>query len=237
MSVLVTYGGHVLVTSNGTGIGVPVDPYNPYNLPSGTIRYMFEDAAYDPTVYATVSNSIWTRVSSDPNIWDWSTTAYNPTLYSRFSDTAFGYSQTSLRVHILGANLQGFPSGPGLQSTWKNNPNIVSVRVMDTSTITDFQWAFGGCTNLYEIAGLPIQGNAFQMFASCTSLIRLPRFETDIHVNVHGMFEGCRNVESGILDCYTSLIVSTQHWACFRDCGVDTPTGAAELAQIPSDWK
>lgn len=235
MSVLVTYGGHGLVTSNGTGLGVHVDPYNPYNLPSGTIRYMFEDTTYDPTVYATVSNSIWTRVSSDPNIWDWST-LYNPALVYRFSSTAFGYSQTSLRVHILGANLQGLLQ-PSLVATWRDNPNIVSVRVLDTRTITDFQLAFVGCTNLYEIAGLPIQGNAFQMFARCTSLRRLPRFETDSVVNIQEMFENCRNVESGILDCYDSLIVSTQHFACFRDCGVDTPTGAAELAQIPSDWK
>lgn len=235
MSVLVTYGGHGLVTSNGTGLGVPVDPYNPYNLPSGTIRYMFEDTTYDPTVYATVSNSIWTRVSSNPNIWDWST-LYNPSLVGRFSSTAFGYSQTNLRVHILGANLQGLLQ-PSLQSTWQNNPNIVSVRVLDTRTITDFQFTFNGCVNLYEISGLPIRDTAFQMYAGCTSLRRLPRFETDIDVNVVEMFEGCRNVESGILDCYDSLRNLTQHWACFRDCGVDTPTGAAELAQIPSDWK
>ena len=236
MSVLVTYGGHGLVTSNGTGIGVPVDPYNPYNLPPKTIRYMFEDAAYDPTVSATVDNSIWTRVSANPNIWDWTTTASNPTLYRRFSNNAFGYPTTSLRVHILGANLQGFPQ-PGIQSTWQNNPNIVSVRVLDTRTITDFHFAFSGCTNLYEIAGLPIRDTAFRMYAGCTSLRRLPRFETDSGVNVQEMFIGCRNVESGILDCYDSLRNASRYFACFRDCGVDTPTGAAELAQIPSDWK
>lgn len=236
MSVLVTYGGHGLVTSNGTGLGVPVDPYNPYNLPSGTIRYMFEDTTYDPTRYATVSNSIWTRVSTNPNIWDW-TTLYVPSLIGRFSGTAFGYGQTNLRVHILGANLQGSLL-PSLQGTWRDNPNIVSVRVMDTRTVTDFQWTFNGCTNLYETAGLPIQNIAYQMYMNCTSLRRLPRFELyNAGAHIVSMFEGCRNVESGILDCYDSLIVSAQHGACFRNCGVDTPTGAAELAQIPSDWK
>jgi hypothetical protein len=29
----------------------------------------------------------------------------------------------------------------------------------------------------------------------------------------------------------------TNHDATFRSCGRDTTTGAAELAQIPSDWK
>ena len=235
MSVLVTYGGHGLVTSNGTGLSVPVDPYNPYNLPPKTIRYMFEDTTYDPTVSATVSYSIWTRVSTNPNIWDWGTTEYNPSFIGRFSYNTFG--QSSLRVHILGANFQGLGQ-PSIQGLWSYNPNIVSFRVMDTRTVTDFQHTFGECYNLYEIAGLPIQGNAFQMFASCTSLRRLPRFELyNAGANIGSMFKGCRNVESGILDCYDSLSNSTQHWACFRDCGVDTPTGAAELAQIPSDWK
>lgn len=236
MSVLVTYGGYGLVTSNGTGIGVPVDPYNPYNLPPMTIRYMFEDAAYDPTVSSYVS-SVWTRVSLNPNIWDWEPGPYvSQSLVSLFSGDSFG--QYSLRVHILGANLQGLDQ-PSIQSTWRANPNIVSVHVMDTRTVTDFQSAFNGCNNLYEIAGLPIQGQAFQMFMGCTSLRRLPRFEASSGAQVQEMFEGCSNVESGILDCYDSLrdVAYIYHWACFRDCGVNTPTGAAELAQIPSDWK
>ena len=235
MSVLVTYGGHGLVTSNGTGLGVPVDPYNPYNLPPKTIRYMFEDTTYDPTVSAYV-RSVWTRVSSDQNIWDWAPDQYgSQSLVGLFSGNTFGRS--SLRVHILGANFQGLGQ-PSIQGTWQNNPNIVSVRVMDTRTVTDFQFTFSGCTNLYEIAGLPIQRNAYQMYANCTSLIRLPRFELlGGGVDIQEMFESCRNVESGILDCYDSLRNAYRYFACFRDCGADTPTGAAELAQIPSDWK
>lgn len=233
-----TFNGKGLVTSNGTGWGytAPVNPYNPYNLPPMTIRYMFEDPTYDPSVSSYV-RSVWTRVSSDPNIWDW---AQDPqgsqSLDNLFSGDAFG--QSSLRVHIIGANLQGL-SQPSIQSTWYGNPNIVSVHVMDTRTVTDFQSAFAGCSNLYEIAGLPIQGQAFQMFSGCTGLRRLPRFEASSSVQVQEMFGGCRNVESGILDCYDSLrnVPYIYHFACFRDCGVDTPTGAAELAQIPSDWK
>lgn len=232
-----TFNGKGLVTSNGTGWGytAPVNPYNPYNLPSGTIRYMFEDTTYNPTESSHVS-SVWTRVSSDPNIWDWAPDQYgSQSLVNLFSGDAFG--QSSLRVHILGANFQGLFQ-PSIQSTWRANQNIVSVHVMDTRTVTDFQWAFSGCANLYEIAGLPIQHNIYQMFLDCTSLRRLPRFEIyGSGTDVGYMFEGCRNVESGILDCYDSLLSSSGHFACFRNCGVDTPTGAAELAQIPSDWK
>lgn len=53
-------------------------------------------------------------------------------------------------------------------------------------------------------------------------------------------FYNCINVESGILALYQQ--VSTQsnipyHSEAFYNCGSNTETGRAELAQLPSDWK
>lgn len=59
-------------------------------------------------------------------------------------------------------------------------------------------------------------------------------------INVGGTFTGCRNCASGQYDLYDYLSTYnsgiTNHSGTFSDCGVDTQTGAAELAQIPVGW-
>jgi len=58
---------------------------------------------------------------------------------------------------------------------------------------------------------------------------------------MYSMARNCRNVQSGALALYnqasTQANPPTNHTLAFQNCGVDTQTGAAELAQIPSDWK
>jgi hypothetical protein len=55
------------------------------------------------------------------------------------------------------------------------------------------------------------------------------------------MFAGCSNVQSGALALYqqasSQATPPSTHIATFRGCGSNTVTGAAELAQIPSNWK
>ena len=55
------------------------------------------------------------------------------------------------------------------------------------------------------------------------------------------MFANCTKVQSGALALYqqasTQANPPPEHARTFRNCGSDTPTGAAELAQIPYDWK
>jgi hypothetical protein len=55
------------------------------------------------------------------------------------------------------------------------------------------------------------------------------------------MFYGCTAVESGALALYNQMAGQAtppgNHARCFYNCGANTTTGAAELAQIPSDWK
>ena len=55
-------------------------------------------------------------------------------------------------------------------------------------------------------------------------------------------FYGCLKVESGALSLYNKFnaagwTTDSSHYQCFYNCGSDTETGAAELAQIPSGWK
>jgi hypothetical protein len=55
------------------------------------------------------------------------------------------------------------------------------------------------------------------------------------------MFGECVNVQSGALALYQQASTQTNppsnHGGTFYNCGSNTTTGAAELAQIPSDWK
>jgi len=55
------------------------------------------------------------------------------------------------------------------------------------------------------------------------------------------MFKGCVAVQSGSLALYqqasTQATPPVYHDDCFKNCGKNTTTGAAELAQIPSSWK
>lgn len=58
--------------------------------------------------------------------------------------------------------------------------------------------------------------------------------------NVDSAFNGQINLESGILSTYnylTSLGAQIASYSnCFTNCGSNTTTGSAELAQIPSSW-
>lgn len=101
---------------------------------------------------------------------------------------------------------------------FRNCSNITSVPLFDTSKVTNMMDTFGGCSNLTSV----------------------PLFNTASVTTMSYMLNSCYNVESGALALYQQA--STQstpprtYNCAFQDCGRDTTTGAAELAQIPSSW-
>ena len=68
----------------------------------------------------------------------------------------------------------------------------------------------------------------------------IPSLITDNAADVGGMFKECYKVSSGSLALYTQMssqaFPPSSHGDCFKYCGRDTTTGAAELAQIPTSW-
>jgi surface protein len=80
-----------------------------------------------------------------------------------------------------------------------------------------------------------------QMCFNCTKLTSIPLFNTSKVTNMFQTFQGCTNVQSGALALYqqmsTQTTPPTNHGGTFYNCGINTQTGSAELAQIPSDWK
>jgi uncharacterized protein (TIGR02145 family) len=100
----------------------------------------------------------------------------------------------------------------------------------------------GTCT--CKIVGFGNLNNleSFDRFATnCTSLTEIP---TELSgsgylSNVSQMFAGCTNVESGALDLYNYLKDSptiTNHADTFKNCGLNSQSGLAELEQIPLSW-
>ena len=78
------------------------------------------------------------------------------------------------------------------------------------------------------------------IFANCSSLTSVPLFDSSSVTNVGNMLKNCVNVESGALALYQQMSTQTTpptvYGDCFLNCGSNTTTGAAELAQIPSSW-
>ena len=79
------------------------------------------------------------------------------------------------------------------------------------------------------------------MLSNNGTLTSVPLFDTRSCTDMLRMFYLCVNVQSGALAFYqqasSQATPPSNHTQTFTDCGSNTVTGAAELAQIPSSWK
>lgn len=120
--------------------------------------------------------------------------------------------------------------------------SLETIPLFNTSNVTTIRDMFYGCTSLINVPLLDTSNveNMSYMFYGCDSLKTVTLFNTSNVTNVGHTFFNCKKVESGALALYQQLSTQTNtpsHNYCFLDCGKDTETGAAELAQIPYDWK
>lgn len=114
-----------------------------------------------------------------------------------------------------------------------------------SSPYNRIRYAFKNCFSLETVGAITSRNIKLQtdeMFYGCSSLRTIPTFASTINFedSVANMFNGCVSVESGALDFYNRMSSQstppTYHNGCFTNCGSNTTTGAAELAQIPSSW-
>lgn len=124
-----------------------------------------------------------------------------------------------------------------------NCTSLTTVPLFDTSNVTSMRMMFDSCTSLETV---PLFNTAnvtdmAAMFSNCTSFKTIPLFNTAKVTDMSMMFNYCVNVESGALALYQQASSQANppayHRSTFHGCGYNTETGAAELAQIPSDWK
>jgi hypothetical protein len=84
-----------------------------------------------------------------------------------------------------------------------------------------------------------VNGDTHRMFYGCASLMALPSLTVSLGLSdCSNMFEGCRQVVSGISAAYNVLSAANpgNHNRTFTNCGIDTPQGYAELQTVPASW-
>lgn len=218
-------------------------------LPPYTIRLKFTEG-----VTPTFSKGTATQVSTSPNVWDltYANTDWNNLL-----------SYQSDLIEVLAGNTTGVQnfiscfyecgnltsvcmldttSCIDLTSMFYNCSMLTSVQLFDTSNVTLMVSMFRGCSSLttvplYSTASVTDTSN---MFSACSSLTHVPLFDTSSVTSMNYMFRNCTKVQSGALSLYqqasTQANPPTYHRSTFTNCGSETVTGAAELAQIPTSW-
>ena len=227
--------------------------YNPLNLPPNTVRVRTSDGE-QPSKESYYSYETATLVPGTTDVYD---------VYK--SGTSLGnmcYGCYNI-VEVLGANTTGVRK---MNDMFCKCDDLTSVALFDTSSVTNMSNMFSCCPNLTtvplfntsnvtamaymfaysSVTTIPLfdtsNVSAMQnMFFTCGSLTTVPLLDTSSVTNMDNMFDGCTYVESGALALYqqasTQTNPPTNHTNTFRDCGSNTTTGAAELAQIPSGWK
>ena len=201
-------------------------------LPAKTVRFDFHYDNFDPTTLTDYGGigATWTHVEDDVydfyfNDTDWGARTWShlrgetSSLFRTYSSTKTDRPFRTHSFDILDANLEGVtnvrmllnPTMLGLQS-------IASIR--NTSSVTNF--------------------NRFLQSDTGSAITSIPLFDTSSAVDVSYMFYGTGNVETGALAMYTQMSTQTNpptnYSDCFTNCGSNTVTGAAELAQIPTSW-
>ena len=125
---------------------------------------------------------------------------------------------------------------------FSNCYSLTSVPLFNTSSCTNMFDMFMGCRSLTSVPLFNTSSctNMYGMFSNCSVLTSIPLFDTSSCTDMNCMFDGCVNVQYGALALYQQA--STQanvpnHGAwTFYNCGINTPTGLAELQQIPPSW-
>jgi hypothetical protein len=189
------------------------DTPTPVGLPANTLRFRFSDPEYVPY------GNLWTKVEGEEdNIWDW-------TCNSSDWSQAFYY-----------------------MFDWEFHGEAEVIDAGDTSEVTNMSQMFLGCYNLvsvclFDTSNVTDMSEMFNM-VDWGALEALPLFDTSSVVNADYAFCCCRCVEHGALALYQQMSTQTNpptsHIGTFADCGDNNghnPSGEAELAQIPSDWK
>jgi len=207
----------------------PVDPLNPLGLPANTVRVRTSDGnAPIKTEYTTYETA--TLVPGTSDVYD---------VYKSGTSFSSLFKYSTNIVEVLGANTSNVTS---MSVMFYDCVSLTTVSLFDTSNVTSISEMFAHCTSISTIPLFDTSNvtNMKNMFDS-SSLQYVPLLDTSKVTNTYAMFENCVNVERGALALYNQMGTQanppSRHDRTFRNCGSNTTSGAAELAQIPDDWK
>ena len=122
--------------------------------------------------------------------------------------------------------------------------SLSDIQIINTGNVTNMGYLFRNTaiTSIPDIDTSSAERMEF-MFCDCSKLtdISLPnKFVFTNVTTVQNMFKDCPNVNTGILAAYNKISAISpvpEHSQTFTNCGTNTTTGSAELAQIPTGWK
>lgn len=206
-NVWLTFGGDVLE---------PVD-YNPLGLPPYTMRILFDAPFYDPTDYTYVPGT-WTRVSTTPNIWDftypstnWGRGTLDENLdlfelqklrswchyYDPVRNVLVPYPQDGDPwVHVLGFNSEGVTNMDHLFGYISGGnqgcQGFADVCLFDTSRVTNFNGFMESMTNISDLKNYDTH-NASTLnyaFAHTEAANNAVRFDLSSCTDASHMFDG-----------------------------------------------
>lgn len=170
-----------------------------------------------------------------------------------------------IEYRILGANLADVECIACLFR--RATKYLRSVALFDTSRVLIAGGMFSGHTKTlaqyltqlpnFDFSGISSKGYGYVRptdksnygglcaFAQNTkTLITVPdiKVPTEANVYIRNAFNACTGVESGALSLYNKFSSAgwteySSYYRCFLNCGSNTPSGQAELAQIPNGWK
>ena len=229
------------------------DPYNPLNLPANTVRVRTNDGN-PPVKAATTTYETATLVTGTIDVYD---------VYKSGTDFTRLLNGSTNVIEVLGANTTGITNMGSMfaytsltsvplfntssvtiiGSMFYDCQSLTTVPLFDTSNVTNMVGMFGQCQSLTTVPLFDTSNvtKMTQMFYNCQSLTSIPLFNTSKVTIMTQMFLYCYKVQSGALALYqqasTQATPPSDHLQTFGLCGRDTTTGAAELAQIPADWK
>lgn len=222
-------GAEVSLYFNGTKIWPEVDPYNPLNLPPNTVRVRTSDGN-PPIKAATTTYENATLVTGTADVYD---------VYKSGTDFTRLLNGSTNVIEVLGANTTGITN----MASMLGYTSITTIPLFNTSSVTGIGGMFYNCQSLTTVPLFDTSNvtNMTNMFAQCQSLTSIPLFDTSSVTAMTYTFQYCYKVQTGALALYqqasTQANPPTSHFGTFQYCGRDTTQGAAELAQIPSDWK
>ena len=127
-------------------------------------------------------------------------------------------------------------------SMFSGCPLLLEGPKLSTSNVVDMNSMFSGCTSLRgtELYDTHMVQYMNLMFYNDARLQLVLLFDTSSCTNMGSMYYGCNQVEEGALALYQQASTQTTpppiHAYAFYNCGQNTQTGAAELAQIPASW-
>lgn len=202
-----------------------------------------------PKIY-TIRNKVLINTANNK----WLAKALPPippnTVRVRTKDRQAPVKQGSLTTYETATLVEGttdvydvYKSGTNFYDLLYGSNNVIEVLGADTTGVTNMESMFKDCDSLTSLVSFDTSNvtTMGEMFSYCSSLTSIPLFDTSKVQYMSFMFNKCYNVEQGALALYQQASTQTDppsyHGAAFRNCGSNTQTGAAELAQIPSDWK